>query len=232
MEINLSWMFPDILSLHGERGSVQAFERVAKNLGVTLNVKKEADENTDIMLFLPGELKVIPTIKEKLDKEYLQKYIEAGKYLICIGTTGSLLAKEITREDGSKFDGLGLLDMNIIERKMVIGDDLHFYINKTKQEIIGSQIQMLDIERGSLEPLGYTLYGYGNSGKCDEGARYKNAIFTNCLGPVFVKNPWWAEEILKDIIVKKLTGNQSKEYDLENKSFETTKRFIKEKPKE
>ena len=68
-------------------------------------------------------------------------------------------------------------------------------------------------------------------GKMDEGARYKNAIFTNCLGPVFVKNPWWAEEIIKDIIVKKLTNKQKEEYDLENKSFETTKRFIKEKPK-
>lgn len=68
-------------------------------------------------------------------------------------------------------------------------------------------------------------------GKMDEGARYKNVIFTNCLGPVFVKNPWWAEEILKDIIVRKITNNQKQEYDIENKSFETTKRFIKEKPK-
>lgn len=69
-------------------------------------------------------------------------------------------------------------------------------------------------------------------GKNDEGARYKNVIFTNCLGPVFVKNPWWAEEILKNVILNKQNKIIAKvEYDLENKSFETTKRFIKEKPK-
>ena len=172
MEINLSWMYPGLLSLHGERGSVQAFEKVAKNLGVTLNVKKVENfednvdlENTDIMLFLPGELKVIEQIKRALEKQDLNKYIEAQKYLICVGTTGSLLAKEIVREDGTKIEGLGILDMNVQERKMVIGDDLHFYINQTKQEIIGSQIQMIDIERKNVEPLGYTIYGYGNTRK-------------------------------------------------------------------
>lgn len=69
-------------------------------------------------------------------------------------------------------------------------------------------------------------------GKSDEGARHKNVFFTNCLGPVFVKNPWWAEEILKDIILNKQNKVIAKtEYEIENKSFETTKRFIKEKPK-
>lgn len=170
MEINLSWMYPDILSLHGERGSVQAFKKVAENLGVKLNIKKVENfedivelENTDIMLFLPGELKVIEQIKNALEKQDLKKYIEEEKYLICVGTTGSLLAKEIEREDGTKIEGLGILDMNIVEKKMVIGDDLHFYIKQSKQEIIGSQIQMIDIKRKNVEPLGYTIYGYGNT---------------------------------------------------------------------
>ena len=80
--------------------------------------------------------------------------------------------------------------------------------------------------------FGYTLYGYGNCGKGDEGARRNNAFFTNCLGPVFVKNPWWAEKILQDIITTKTLGTKSKEkYEIENKSFETTKNFITHKPK-
>ena len=28
-EINLAWMYPDILNLHGERGNAQAFKHVA-----------------------------------------------------------------------------------------------------------------------------------------------------------------------------------------------------------
>lgn len=82
-----------------------------------------------------------------------------------------------------------------------------------------------------LHHCGYTRYGYGNCGKRDEGARKDNVIATNCLGPLFVKNPWWAEEIIKDIIVcnKLGTGKEKQEYTLENQSFEATKRFIDEK---
>jgi CobQ-like glutamine amidotransferase family enzyme len=81
-------------------------------------------------------------------------------------------------------------------------------------------------------PLGTINYGYGNNGSEFEGARKNNMVFTNCLGPLFVKNPWWTEEILKDAYLRKQNKIFSRnEYDIENKSFETTKRFINEKPK-
>ena len=65
----------------------------------------------------------------------------------------------------------------------------------------------------------------------NEGARNLNVIFTNCLGPVFVKNPWWTEAILKDAVLNKISLFSKEEYTIENKSFETTKDFIKRKPK-
>ena len=73
--------------------------------------------------------------------------------------------KKIIRQNDENLEGLGLLDFNVKERKMVIGDDIHFYINETKQEIIGSQIQMIDIELEKETPLGKTIYGYGNCRK-------------------------------------------------------------------
>ena len=70
------------------------------------------------------------------------------------------------------------------------------------------------------------------AGNGQEGARNKNLLFTNCLGPVFVKNPWWTESILKSAVLNKYMNIQKEEeYEIENKSFETTKRFIAEKPK-
>ena len=38
IEINLAWMYPDVLSLHGERGSIQAFKKMADDLGIKLNI--------------------------------------------------------------------------------------------------------------------------------------------------------------------------------------------------
>ena len=241
MELNLVWLYPDILNLHGERGSIQAFEKVANDIGIKLNIIRVNDYNqkidfmqADILLCTPGELKVIPEIKNALTKQEndLQKYLENRKYFIAIGTTGALLAKETTCENGDKIEGLGLIKMKATERSSVVGDDLYFTIYKTKQEIIGSQIQMLDFYLEGDLPLGTVNYGYGNNGKEYEGARRDNIIFTNCLGPLFVKNPWWTEEILKEAYLNKTNQVRVKpEYDLENMSFETTKRFIKEKPK-
>ena len=151
IEINLVWLYPDILNLHGERGSVQAFQKVAENLGVKLNVIRIDDysqkidfENTDIIFAGPGELKVIPNVRQVFEekKETLDKYILDNKYFICVGTTGALLAKEIKRENGEKIEGLGILNMIGEERKMVIGDDLYFTITKTKQEIINNKINI------------------------------------------------------------------------------------------
>lgn len=180
IEINLAWMYPDILSLHGERGSVQAFQRIANCLGIKLNINRINDveqeidfENTDIMLFMPGELKVMPAIKETLElkREKIYQYILANKYIIAVGTTGALFGKKIKRQNGEEIEGLGLLDFCAKERKMVIGDDLHFYVNETKQEVIGSQIQMIDVELGKEEALGTTIYGYGNCRKCSRRSK-------------------------------------------------------------
>lgn len=238
-EINLLWMYPDVLNLHGDRGNIQAFEMVANRLGVKLNIKRinnfneEIDfENTDIMIFGPGELKSIQKISEVLNgkRDNFINFIENKKYIIAIGTTGALFANKITRENGTEFEGLNLLDMTCKERKMVIGDDIYYKINE--KEIVGSQIQMIDIELNSENALADVEYGYGNNGTKKEGARRENLIFTNALGPIFVKNPWWAEIILKDIAKKKeivIDENKSIEYELETASLETTKRFINKK---
>lgn len=168
-EVNLVWLYPDILNLHGERGSVQAFQKVAENLDIKLNITRidsysqEIDlENADIIFAGPGELKVIENVRKSLDKESLNKFVDSNKYFICIGTTGTLLAKETIRENGEKVEGLGILNITGKERKMVVGDDLQFTITKTKQEIIGSQIHMVDFCIEREQSLGTVTYGYGN----------------------------------------------------------------------
>ncbi len=105
-ELNITWCYPDILNLHGDRGNVMAFKKVGKMLGLTVNInkvetyKEKIDfENTDILFFNTGELKVAKNIIETLNKqkEELVKYIEDGKVIIVIGTTGAVFAKNITR---------------------------------------------------------------------------------------------------------------------------------------
>ena len=147
------------------------------------------------------------------------------------GKTALLMfGKTITREDGSVINGLGYLDMEAKERKYVWGDDLHFRLHDVDMELAGSQIQMADVD--VKNPLGTTIYGMGNNNTGAEGARWKNLIYTNCMGPLFVKNPWFGEYILKGIMQAKgeeisAEGN----YPIAKASFDATLKFINEKPK-
>ena len=84
----------------------------------------------------------------------------------------------------------------------------------------------------TTQPFGKVIYGYGNNGGTDEGARYKNVIYTNCIGPVLVKNPWFTEDILKDICLNKFLGLQKKKpYKLACDSFDSAEEFVMSKKK-
>lgn len=194
-------------------------------------------ENNDMMFFNVGEIKVMPDIIKALQKhkEGLTKFIEDNKTIILIGATGSVMAKKTIRKD-SEFEGLGILDMDLVEREKIYGDDILFTLNENKDmEIVGCQIKMLDTILYSDISLGNLLYGSGNNGfnEKTEGAKYKNVIYTNALGPVFVKNPWYAELIIKQILKNK--GREIKEieanidFELEINSLNAIKKFIDKK---
>lgn len=236
-KITVGWMYPNLLNLHGERGSVQALTEIGKQLGISVEILRIEDfddpipfDELDLLLFLPGEISTFIHLIPMLQTEALQGYLSNGGFLLAIGTSGLMFGKTITREDGSVIEGLGYLDMTAKERKFVWGDDLHFRVNESGQELAGSQIQMADVDASN--PLGTVIYGMGNNNTGTEGARWNNLIYTNCLGPLFVKNPWFAEVILKDILNSKgvefdISGN----YPLAENSLRATLDFIKNKPK-
>ena len=237
-KLTIAWMYPDILNLHGERGSVQALIRTAENLGLEAELLRVEDfddpipfEKIDLMLFLPGELKTLGVIREALrpQEERLRSYVEQGGTLVAIGTSGLIFGKRITRLDGSALEGFGLLDLNAAERKYVWGDDLHLCIRESKQELIGCQIMMADVE--AAQPFGRTLYGRGNNGSGAEGAQYQNLIYTNCLGPLFVKNPWFAEDLIRKICLRRMGLAPKRSNDLALASFDTTLNFLQRKQK-
>lgn len=237
-KLKILWLWPDLFNLHGERGSVQAMLRAAENLGIEAEVVRLEDPDdpipfgeADIAMLLPGEIRSFGWVKPAFERQRgdLEAYLARGGHLIALGTSGLLFGESVLREDGSTVEGLGLLDLRARERAYVWGDDLHFRITATKMEIAGSQIQMADVETAT--PLGTTLYGRGNDGSGAEGARVGNLIWTNCLGPVFVKNPWWAEEIVKDACLARLGYGKRKPNALAEASFDSTLAFIASKPK-
>lgn len=236
-KITVGWMFPDVLNLHGERGSVQMLQFVGKQLGLEVEIRRIEDfgdpipfDELDILMFLPGEISsfrhLIPALEQQ--REALTAYIESGHYVLAFGTTGLMFGKEILREDGSVIQGLGYLDLKAKERKYVWGDDLHVKLVDSDLELIGAQIMMADVE--AANPLASTIYGMGNNNTGAEGARYQNLIYTNCTGPVLVKNPRFAEMILRGSFGEELPEIQDCEvFRIADRSFQAIRRFTESK---
>lgn len=239
-QINVAWMYPDILNLHGERGNAQALKHVADMLGVKIEIDRIDDieakidfEKYDILLFNCGELKVVPTLIEFLKPQLkeLKKFLKRDKIIFSSGTTSAFLGNEIFFQNGNIESGLGLINAEFKERTTVIGDDIYFELDDGT-EIVGSQIQMVDsVLNENEKPLGTVHYGYGNNGGKDEGCRKNNLFYTNCLAPILVKNPWLAEQLIRIICNQKQikVTEESPEYELEKKSLKVTKDFINKK---
>ena len=243
--LHILWMYPDVLNVFGSRGDLMALMRVSCAMGIPAEIKRvntlydEIDfERADIIYYAAGDLSCMDNImkrNEELEDEF-RKFAQSGRTIIAISSSGAILAEELIRLDGSSVRGLGLLGMKMTERKKVHGDDLWI---KTSEgmELIGNQIQLADIElTGNQEPFADVIYGRGNNGGHKEGAMRGNVIFTACLGPVMVRNPWFAAEVLKKAATHAGIVNDANELVLpeeeiaqERMSFEEALRFIKDK---
>lgn len=67
--LNITWLYPDLLNLHGDRGNLMAFERVGKAMGLDVKINRidtfaqEIDfENSDIIFMNAGEIKTAASI--------------------------------------------------------------------------------------------------------------------------------------------------------------------------
>ena len=251
--IDIAWMYPDTLYLHGERGNIMALVRYAMELGLDPHVRKidlgagDFDPmDYDILFFGPGEISSFGAVIEDIAgfRHSIAEYISSGKVLIATGTTVSMFAERIIRwspDNGNGgeeiIDGLCIIPADSFEREYVYGDDLDVRAEYGgySMELIGSQIHMADYgisEGGQYSRFASGIYGSGNNGSDGmEGVVHGNSVFTNMLGPMLVLNPWLTVQILrkaaevKGIVIEK----EDPEFGLEFRSMKLKKQFIEEK---
>lgn len=240
--IKVAWLYPDTLYLHGERGNILALEKIAREMGVAVSVTKidlgdKFDpEDFDILYVSAGELSRLKSIRNELSpvRDDLLEFINSGRPMIVTGNSINFFGNNVKLKNGSLEPGLSLIDIDSVENEAVYGDDilLSTIYNGQAMTIVGNQIQMADVEVKDEKPFGELKYGYGNNGETvNEGVIKNNSIFTNTLGPLLVSNPWLTEEILKVACTnKKIYPNYPElKFDLEKKSLESKKNYIKNK---
>ena len=232
--IKVGWLFNNMFNLHGDRGNLLAIRAEAERRGYRVEVE-QINLDTDIFnpldfdfLFCPpGEIEHFEAVAAYLEphRQELITYIETRPMLVT-GTTVALFGETIARNDQSTIRGLGIIEIESRENHAVYGDDLYYscQYNGKEMEIVGSQIQMIDLDIKEESPFGRLKYGYGNNGETKfEGIISGKGMFTNTLGPVLVCNPWLTEEIINLIEANKNLpiGEDHRDNTLEIKSLKS-----------
>lgn len=243
--VRILWMYPDSLSIHGGRGDIMALLRFATMGKLPVEIRRVellTDpvplDDADMLYFCCGDLSCMGDIIRALEpvKGDLERFAVQGKVIVANGSTGAVLAKDLKLLDGTVVTGLGLLGMHWTQRGSVQGDDLWLDAVDGIQ-VIGNEIKLAEI---ALEPeqqaFGTVRYGHGNNGDGREGALSGNVIYTSCLGPVLVRNPELAMNLLRRAAVAAGLEVGPEQFVLraedihhEQKGLEAAKAFIEKK---
>lgn len=223
--ITIGWLYPDLMSIYGDRGNIIALTRRCEWRGIEVTVKPItvdttlSELRTSDMLFMGGaqdrqQTIVAQDLQKK--KKVLSQMIEdnvPGLY-ICGGF--QFLGAYYKEADGTIIEQLSVLDVYTENPggKRLIGN-----IAVDATQTFGKKTILVGFENHGgrtrlgkeVKPLGTVVKGYGsNAEDHTEGAVYKNSIGTYLHGPILPKNP-----ILTDyLIIKTLERKYQKEINL------------------
>ena len=63
-ELNITWLYPDVLNLHGDRGNVMALKKVGEMLNLEVNIKRVDSYSQKIDFHENGTVKSIGQTKK------------------------------------------------------------------------------------------------------------------------------------------------------------------------
>jgi lipid II isoglutaminyl synthase (glutamine-hydrolysing) len=208
-KIRLVHLYPDLMSVYGDRGNVLTLQRRAEWRGLEVEVRELSlgdtldPEDVDLIFFGGGqdrEQAVVSPDFLQQKGEAVRQAVEDGAALLSVCGGYQLLGQSYTTVDGQELAGAGLFDV-----RSVPGPKRHIGNVLIETRLDGQSRTLVGFENHSgrtylgrgVQPLGRTLVGAGNNGEDGtEGAAYKNAIGCYLHGSLLPKNPWLADRLL------------------------------------
>ena len=246
-ELNILYLYPDILELYGDFGNIQVLKYRLEKRGIKVNVTPysigdEAPDFTkfDLVFSGGGADQEQGILSEDLIKykDNIKEAINNGVFFLLICGSYQLFGKYYKDADGNIIPGLEIFDYytEAIEdrQKRCIGNIvINTNLNGKETKIIGFENhggQTFNISN----PLGDVLLGNGNKfGDSKEGFMQENVIATYLHGPLLSKNPELTDYIIKYCLDRKYNEDLNLEPlndDFENKCREQLlNRFLSNK---
>lgn len=216
MELNICYLYPDVLNLYGDGGNIICLKRRLEWRGIESKVTRAGIGDPisladyDLMFIGGGQDFEQEVLLEDLHRgkaEEIKAAIEDGKTFLTICGGYQMLGNYYQTHEGVRCDFIGALDLYTVGSKTrMIGN----YKYQCTEDCGNSIVVGFENHSGktylgsSVKPLGKMISGYGNNGEDGtEGARYKNVFGTYSHGPVLPKNPEFCDFILQTALDRK-----------------------------
>jgi lipid II isoglutaminyl synthase (glutamine-hydrolysing) len=207
--LRLAHLYPDLMSVYGDRGNVLALRRRAawRHIDLELSELTVGDsldaEQVDLIFFGGGqdrEQEVVSPDFLQQKGQAVREAVDFGAALLSVCGGYQLLGQSYTTVDGQELPGAGLFDVRSLP-----GPKRHIGNVLVETDLDGQQRTLVGFENHSgrtylgpsTRPLGRAVVGAGNNGEDHtEGAVYKGAIGCYLHGSLLPKNPWLADRLL------------------------------------
>jgi CobQ-like glutamine amidotransferase family enzyme len=211
-ELNVCYLYPDLLNLYGDRGNIMALAFRMKGMGINANIRYVSlgdefrPEDHDIVFIGGGqnyEQEILQTDLIRNKAQGIYKAIDNDVVFLCICGGFQLLGRYYLTFDGTEIELLGILDFYTTgSEKRLIGDIViqcdFLKSENSRGTVVGFENHSgLTFLGSSLKPLGKVLKGHGNNGNDGyEGAIYKNVYCSYLHGSLLPKNPELTDHLL------------------------------------
>jgi lipid II isoglutaminyl synthase (glutamine-hydrolysing) len=215
--IRLVHLYPDLMSVYGDRGNVLTLCRRAewRNIPVTLLELSLGDTldpaEVDLVFFGGGQDREQSVVSPDFLAQKgaaVREAVEAGAALLSVCGGYQLLGASYTTVDGHELPGAGLFDVRSVPgpRRHIGNVLIETYLDRRPRTLVGFENHSGRTYLGTgLQPLGRVVVGAGNNGEDGtEGAIYKGAIGCYLHGSLLPKNPWLADYLLTRALAHRL----------------------------
>ena len=215
MSLTIVRLYHDLLGTYGDQGNAEVLihRARARQLDVTLIEVAPHDPvpvSGDIYLLGGGEDGPQASALEMLSKDGgLNSAVDNGATVFAVCAGFQLIGAKLPNASGIPIDGLGLVDAETIytDDPRSVGELVIRYNGNLAEPILTGfeNHQGLTILGQGVEPLGTVLRGIGNGrdgADCTspEGVHHGRIFGTYMHGPVLVRNPQLADEVLSSAV--------------------------------
>lgn len=206
MDLRIGHLYPDLMSIYGDRGNVLALTQRARWRGIDVQTRAFTAGDTwdpdwaDVYFFGGGQDQGQDIVGVDLagpNGEALKRSVAGGAAIFSVCGGYQLLGHEYVPETGPAIPGLGVMDVTTRAGKVRFVGNLLAETDDGKT-LIGFENHSGYTYLGPLaKPLGRVIAGHGNNGKDKtEGAVQGKVIGCYLHGSALPKNPWLADQLI------------------------------------